>query len=174
MLVLLLFNTGGYQLLFQYLIYVSDSAVNNQINTNGYKSADLQLVKIPVHLNIVDWDDFKPVSGEIKVNDRYYNYAQLKMTRDTMYMMCLHNNDHVRLQNAGSAYAKDVSDAPQNKHSHDPLGKKNIAVSEYNCQFFSYNYTALGIFLKQSTWFIINHSDTPFIESPGKPPNNAC
>lgn len=174
LLVLLLFNTGGYQLLFQYLIYESESAVNNQINSNSYKPADLQLVKIPVHLSIVNWDDFKPISGEFRTNNNCYHYAQLKMTCDTIYMMCLRNNDRARLQNAGRAYAKDVSDAPQNKRSHDPLGKKGISLSEYNCQFFSYTYTAHGTFLKQTSWFVISYSANPFIESPGKPPDTAC
>ncbi len=174
MLLLLLFNTGGYQLLFQYLIYEADTSVDRQINTNSYRPNDLQLVKIPVHLNIVDWDDFKPISGEIKINNNYYNYAQLKMTRDTLYMLCLRNTDHSRLQNAGRAYAKDVNDSPQTKHSHNSSGKKVISLSDYNYQFFTYNYVSHSVIAKQRIQIVIIRSDNPFIESPGKPPNAAC
>ena len=174
MLLLLLFNTGGYQLLFQYLLYRADNIVNQQINNNGYKPTDLSLVKIPVHLNVVDWDDFKPISGELKIHDRYYNYAELKITRDTIYLMCLYNNDKPRLLKAGLAYARDVNDIPQNKKNHDTSGKKPISLSDYNCQFFTYNYTLQSISFKLNTCFAFIHSDNPFIESPGKPPNATC
>jgi len=67
MLVLFLFNLGGYQLLFQYFIYESDVSITQQINNNHYKSSDLVEVKIPVHLNnFQNWDEFKPVSRHLK------------------------------------------------------------------------------------------------------------
>ena len=81
MLALLLFNVGGYQLLFQYFIYQSDHSITENINNNRYRITDLVEVKIPVHLNIQDWGDFKPISGQIKVKETTYDYAELKMTR---------------------------------------------------------------------------------------------
>src|ERR1700759_5085324 len=100
MLALLLFNLGGYLLLFQYLIYQSDRSIIQKINNNHYKSSDLVEVKIPVHLNIQDWTEFEPISGVVQLKDNNYNYAELKMTRDTIYLMCIPNANKSRLVTA--------------------------------------------------------------------------
>jgi hypothetical protein len=172
MLALLLFNIWGYQLLFEYFIYQSDNSITEQINNNRYKPTDLVEVKIPVHLNIQDWDDFKPITGRIKVKETCYNYAELKMTRDTLYLMCISNNDKARLIKAGVIYAKAVNDVlPVSKKGHDQSTKKENTLSEYNLLTFNYKYSAYATAIKQSNCVITLSLDNPFIESPVKPPN---
>src|ERR1700761_8764985 len=100
MLALLMFNMGGYMFFFQYLIYRSDISINEQINNNRYKSTDLVEIKIPVKLNIQDWSEYEVISGQVKLKDTTYNYAELKMTRDTMYLKCIPNHEKGRLVNA--------------------------------------------------------------------------
>lgn len=119
-------------LLFQYFIYRSDSSINERINNNCYKATDLVEIKIPVHLVIQDWTEYEPISGQVQLKDNCYNYAELKMTRDTMYLMVIPNRDKARLVNANVIYAKQVSDIPMNKKSHLPSIKKNIGDNEYN------------------------------------------
>lgn len=132
MLVLLLFNLGGYMLLFQFFIYQSDRSINNRINNNRYKNSDLVEVKIPVHLAIQEnWSEYEPISGQVQFKDNSYNYAQLRLTRDTMYLLCVPNTDKSRLINANIIYAKQVSDIPMNKKSHTPVTKKSISENEY-------------------------------------------
>lgn len=138
MLVLLLFNIGGYMLLFQYFIYRSDNSITQRINNNRYKSSELVEVKIPVHLNIQDWNEYEPISGQVQLKDNCYNYAELKMTKDTLYLMCIPNHDKTRLINANIIYAKQVSDIPLNKKSQAPLTKKSINESQYNYQIIQY------------------------------------
>jgi len=172
MLALLLFNVGGYQLLFQYFIYESDNSITQQINNNHYKSSDLVEVKIPVHLNIQDWDGFKPISGQVKVKENCYNYAELKMTRDTLYLMCIPNHDKARLVNANVIYGKAVNDVlPLSKKGHEQSVKKANTLSEYNLLAFNYHYSAFGVTLKQTKQPVTLKLDRPFIASPGKPPN---
>ena len=131
MLMLLVFNLGGYQLLFQYFIYQSDDFITGQINNNRYKSTDLVEVKIPVHLVISDWDAFQPIGGQVKLKDKVYNYAELRLTRDTMYLMCLPNHEKARIINAKNVYNKQVNDIPVNKKSNLPLIKKNLSENYY-------------------------------------------
>jgi hypothetical protein len=138
MLSLLLFNLGGYMLLFHFFIYRSDSSILSRINNNRYKSTELVQVKIPVHLAIEDWTEFEPISGQVQLKDNSYNYAELKLTRDTMYLMCIPNHDKTRLVNANIIYAKQVSDIPMNKKSHLPLLKKSISESEYQYSIIDY------------------------------------
>jgi hypothetical protein len=126
-------------LLFQFFIYNSDSKILNRINNNGYKSADLVEVKIPVHLAIEDWTEYEPVSGRVQLKNNSYNYAELRMTRDTMYLLCIPNHEKTRLVNANIIYAKQVSDIPMSKKSHLPITKKSISDSEYNYTLLQYN-----------------------------------
>jgi len=131
MLALLLFNMGGYLLFFQYLIARSDTLIDEQINNNHYKSTDLVDIKIPVHLNIEDWNDYEVISGQVKIKDTIYNYAELKMTRDTMFLKCIANHEKGRLANAKVIYGNQVNDIPINKKSNLPLIKKNLSENEY-------------------------------------------
>jgi hypothetical protein len=140
----------------------------------GDKITDAKLIeiKIPVHFpTITDWDDYELIAGQIQLKDAYYNYVKLKMTRDTMYIVCLPNTTKTRLVNANIITAKEISDIPLNKSSHSTAIKKVGALSEYNLQAFQYNYSAFGIFLKQSPEPVSFNITNPFIESPGKPPN---
>ncbi|SDT42600.1 hypothetical protein SAMN05216490_3436 [Mucilaginibacter mallensis] len=172
MLVLFLFNLGGYQLLFQYFIYESDVSITQQINNNNYKPADLVEVKIPVQLNnFQSWDEFKPVSGQVKVKDNCYNYAALKMTRDTMYLMVIPNHDKAHIINAKNIYAKQINGIPLNKKSHEQTTKKANTLSEYNLLALQDIYSRYGIFLTQTNKPVSLKFDRPFIESPVKPPN---
>jgi len=171
MLMLFLFNLGGYQLLFQYFIYESDVSITQQINNNRYRSSDLVEVKIPVQLNnFQSWDDFKPVSGQLKVKDNCYNYAALKMTRDTLYLMVIPNHDKAHIINAKNTYARQVNGTPLNKKNHEQTAKKANTLSEYNLLALQDKYSRYGTFLSQINKPVLLNLDRPFVESPVKPP----
>ena len=171
MLALFLFNMGGYQLLFQYVIYRSDVAVSNQINNNQYQSTDLVDIKIPVHLNIQDWADYQPISGQIKDGATCYNYAELKMTKDTLYLKCIQNTDKAKLISAKIIYTKQLNDIPTGKKAHNAPVKKANTLSDYRLQAFTYHYNRFGVSFIQNIKPVTSKPDRPYISSPGKPPN---
>jgi hypothetical protein len=116
MLCSILFNLGGYTLLFQYLINRTDSSLYEQINDNRYKMNDLVAIKIPaVQKTVEDEAEYAPVSGQVKLKDTVYNFAYLKMTRDTMYLLCLPNKEKGRLKNARIIYSRQISDISYEK-----------------------------------------------------------
>ncbi|MGZ3751992.1 MAG: hypothetical protein ACXVB0_04580 [Mucilaginibacter sp.] len=170
LLVLLLFNTGGYMLLFQYVIYQSDHSISQRINNNHYKSTELIEVKIPVHLNIQDWGEYEPISGQVQLKDNCYNYAELKMTRDTLYLMCIPNHEKTRLVNANIIYAKQVSDIPLNKKSHVPLTKKSISENEYNYTVIQYQAAVTVDASTALPDYTASNITKPFIGIPCQPP----
>jgi hypothetical protein len=173
MLALLLFNLGGYLLLFQYLIYQSDRSIIQKINNNHYKSTDLVEVKIPVHLNIQDWTEFEPISGAVQLKDNSYNYAELKMTRDTIYLMCIPNTNKSRLVTANIIYARQVSDIPVNKKSHLPLIKKSISESECNYTITLYKALIPAENSKAGCNYAYSDIVKTTIDVPGQPPESA-
>ena len=167
-----LFNLGGYVLLYQYYIHQADVQMVKRIFDNKIDNAKLIELKIPVKMpTISDWDQYEEIVGQIQLKDAYYNYVKLKMTRDTVYFICLPNAVKTRLVNANIITAKEISDVPLSKKGQEPVSKKVNALSDYNLQAFHYSYSAFGIFLEQNNVPASVKLNNPFIESPGKPPN---
>lgn len=117
--------------LFQYFIYQSNKFNEEQISKNLYKASDLVEIKIPVNLpKITNWNSYERISGTIQLQENWYNYVKLRMTRDTLFVMCVPNYKTTRLINANIIYAREVSEAPLNaKKQAIPL--KNIAMFKY-------------------------------------------
>jgi hypothetical protein len=169
-----LFFTGGYVLVFQYLINQADSKMVKQVYDSKIDDHRLVLLKIPVNMpTITDWTDYETVAGQIQLKDAYYNYVKLKMTRDTMYLVCYANTAKTRLVKANIISAKEFSDVPMSKKT-DAIAKKLITLSEYNLYAFNYQYSLTGNIVKPSYFTPSSELNNPYISSPGKPPNTNC
>jgi hypothetical protein len=163
---------GGYALVFQYYIHESDVQMVKQLFDNKIDNAKLIEIKMPVNMpTIQDWTEYEEIVGQIQLKDAYYNYVRLKMTRDTMYFICVANTTKTRLVTANIITAKQISDVPFSKKGQEPVSKKVNALSEYNLQVFKYHYSANGILLKNNISLLTFKLTNPFIDSPGKPPN---
>lgn len=167
-----LFSIGGYTLLYRYYIHQSDVQMVKQIFDNKIDDTKLVEIKIPVDMpTIQDWNDYEVVEGQIQLKDAYYNYVRLKMTRDTMYFICIANETKTRLEHANVIAAKEINDVPLTKKGEAPVSKKINFLSEYNLQVFAYDYTAFGTNIKQIIKPALLQLSSPYIDSPGKPPN---
>ena len=131
MLILLLFNIGAYSFLFQYFIYRSDSSIINLINNNTYKISDLVETKIPMHMDVRGPAEYEIITGQIHLQDSCYNYAEIKITSDTLYLMCIPNHMKAQLVRANNLYVKQVNDMPVNKHRHHSFMKRSIHDGEF-------------------------------------------
>lgn len=125
---------------------------------------------------IQDWTEYEVIEGQIQLKDAYYNYVRLKMTRDTMYFVCIPNTAKTRLEKANIIIAKEISDVPLTKKGQQPAAKKvNTVLSEYNLQAFNYTYSAFGEAVNtNNNGFIPTQLHHPYISSPGKPPDHNC
>jgi hypothetical protein len=146
-----------------------------QIFDNKINNANLIEIKIPVHMpTMTNWTDYEVVEGQIQLKDAYYNYVRLKMTRDTMFFVCIPNSTKTRLVNANVITAKEINDVPLSKKGHDSAVKKINVLSEYNLQAFEYKYSEFEIHLKKGDKLLSYRLNDPYIDSPGKPPNFHC
>lgn len=139
-----LMNMGGYRLVFDYFIQESDLIMNEQIRDNHYKAEELVELKIPVKLpDIYSWNNYHSVSGQVQLKYHCYNYVKLKITKDTLYLMCLPNEAKSRLINTKTIYAKAIDDLPAGKKQAEPSSKKEISDKKYNIPSDSYrpNFT---------------------------------
>ena len=133
MLIVLLFNMGGYMLLFQYCIKASDDFANEQISKGFYKPEELVEMKIPVRMPYVQEQlRYENISGQIQLQGNCYNYVALKMTRDTMYVKCIPNYTKTKLISQNVIMAKEVSDSPLAKKNHASSLKKSATDNDFN------------------------------------------
>jgi hypothetical protein len=133
MLAVLVFNMGGYMLLFQYFIEVSDQVANQQISKGYYNPDELVEIKIPIRMPYVqEQRQYENISGQIQLKGSFYNYVARKMTRDTMYVKCIPNYAKTKLENNNVIAGKDVSDSPLTKKNHLPFLKKTGLDNDYN------------------------------------------
>ncbi|MBS1529080.1 MAG: hypothetical protein JSU01_02130 [Bacteroidetes bacterium] len=135
MVVAILFNSGGYDLFFQYLMYRSDSKIFDNINHSRYRTSDLIEVKVPVDFPAQApgeySGEYEPVSGQIQIKNDKYDYAEIKITRDTLYLRVMPNPELSKLVKANVLYGKLVNDlpTPNTKHSNNTLTKKSLSES---------------------------------------------
>jgi hypothetical protein len=136
MLAAVLFNTGGYDLFFQYMIYRSDNRILEQINNNHFQASHLVEIKMPVNLPAQAPQEYsgeyQPISGQVEVGNNRYDYAEIKITRDTIYLLVVPNPELNKLVKANVLYGKLVNDLPASnaKHTANPLTKKIISDRE--------------------------------------------
>jgi hypothetical protein len=167
-----LFYIGGYTLFFEYYIHQADVQMVKQIFDNKIDNTKLIEIKIPVNMPTVnDWTEYEVIEGQIQLKDAYYNYVRLKMTHDTMYFVCIPNTVKTHLVKANIITANQINDVPITKKGHDASFKKINTLSDYNLQAFKYHYQEFETQLKPNDKPVSFKLNSPFIDSPGKPPN---
>jgi hypothetical protein len=171
-----LFYLGGYMLVFQYFIHQSDVQIVKQMYDNKVNSQKLLELKVPVNMpTIQDWTEYEHIEGQIQLNNAYYNYVRLKMTRDTMYLICLPNDVKASLMKANIIMAKNLNDVPLSKKgANNPTTKKAEWGYDNVHQVIKCDYRPLAKLIREITSFLPCHLSNPYIESPGKPPNTSC
>ena len=145
-----------------------------QVYSNKIDDKNLVLLKIPVNMPTVnDWTEYETVAGQIQLKDAYYNYVKLKMTHDTLYLVCYANTAKTQLVKANLITAKQFSDVPMSKKG-DAVAKKLSILSEYNLTAFSFQHAIIANVVKPTYGALSSDLDNPYISSPGKPPNTNC
>jgi hypothetical protein len=132
------FNMGGYQLLFNYFEKEQGLRFIQQLDSQQYNEADLVEVKVPVlvpyHNN---WSDFERYDGEITIEGVHYNYVKRKVQNDTLILLCLPNQEKMQMQTARDQFFSLVNDLQSNDQNNSGKGSvpkpsvaKNV-ITEY-------------------------------------------
>ena len=165
-----LFSLYGHMALYQYFVYHSDKIFNEQISMNKYAVDDLVSVKVPVNMpTIENWKDYAYISGQIQFKNNSYNYVKIKMTRDTIYLMCVPNYKKTRLINKNIIDARKIADIPVGKKEHVPFGKA-ISLSDFNYQNIQYSFITPVSVLKTAVSNVKADLIKCSVASPAQPP----
>lgn len=169
-----LFTIGGYMPVLEYLIHQSDVQIVKEIYNNKINTKKLIELKIPVHLpDVQSWSDFDHVEGQVVLKDTFYNYVRMKITRDTLDLLCIPNTAKTRLQKANVILAREFSDVPLGKKGHDSSIKRSIDV-QYHLISTSYVHHQEPIWIMPQFRDIVFNLLDPFLKAPGQPPEGYC
>lgn len=153
-----------------YLVYQSDRLFNEQVSQGKYNVNDLVEVKIPVHMpTIQDWKDYTYINGQVQFQNNCYNYVKLKMTRDTIYLVCIPNYTTTRLADHNVIDARQIPDIPVSKKEHVPFGKINLAT--YNYQSLHYKFAIPLVMVRKNVNGDCLITSALFSSGPGQPPD---
>jgi len=90
-----LFNVIGYYGIYVVMITQAHTALNQKIDNNDYTTDQTFTVKIPLALPYpVQQNNFERVQGEFEYQGEYYKLVKQKYENDTVFVVCLKNNDH--------------------------------------------------------------------------------
>jgi hypothetical protein len=143
-----MFTICGHLFLYQYFVYRSDKLFNDQISKNRYNVNELVEIKVPVHTSInQNWNNFEKINGQVQFKNTCYNYVKLRLTKDTIYLMCIPNYEKTRLVNENIINAKNIADIPVNKKDHVPYGKL-VDLGKFSFPITLYKFSPVVITLQ--------------------------
>jgi len=118
---------------------------------------------------VVDWPDFEQIQGHVLYNGRNYNYVGLKVTRDTMFMLCLQNREKNQLLTEQTALEKETNDPLHGKKT-QALFKTAFNLVKYYAEQaqFVFSNSAPAIDKMNTSLHLLN--EDPFIGTRGRPP----
>lgn len=174
LLVIHLFNMGGYRIVFSLLEEKSHTHFVNKLDKGSYDDQELIELKVPYPLPYAaSWPEYQRYDGEIELNGVHYNYVKRKMLNDTLYLLCIPNTVKTDLQTAKQELTASLSDNP-NQHSKEqkssvPAVTKPYA-PEYNNQPAEFRFGLIMSTLINGFAFSETRFTQGFISSPFQPP----
>ncbi|WP_157473913.1 hypothetical protein [Flavihumibacter petaseus] len=126
------FNLAGYSMLFGYLSRQSTQQLEREIDNQHYNDQDLVEIKVPIQVPYLNsWGSYEPIEGEITINGNHHSYVKRKITRDTLFLMCLPNRKKDQLHLAKTDYGKSANDFDTDKKENN-TAKKEVNFPQYS------------------------------------------
>lgn len=125
LLLVFLFNVGGYYLVFIGLHHRSDLLLSKKIEGNQYNADETIELKIPVTLPYpLQQNGFERVDGKFEHQGTFYKLIKQKLENDTIYVVCIRDVASKNIANTLKDYVAKTNDLPANsKNSLNLLGK---------------------------------------------------
>jgi hypothetical protein len=111
----MLFNTVGYRFAFSFLENQSTQQLNIAIEEEKYDKRNLIEIKIPLNMPYFSDKEYEVAYGETEINGTHYEYVKRKVSNNTLYLLCLPNNNKTNLIAAKNNIEKNISETTNNK-----------------------------------------------------------
>lgn len=144
LLLVFLFNIGGYRLWYYFEEQRSDEQIVALLENEEYDEADLVTIKIPLYLPYqTNWKEFETTDGEIEVEGTIYKYVKRKVQHGELVLLCIPHHDKMQVNTARDDFFKYANDLAQN------TSDKNTRNSGHNFKSpLSDYYLCTGALLK--------------------------
>lgn len=170
LLAIYLFNIAGYQLLFSLAILHSDKLLVLRLDNNQYDNSELLEIKIPLKLPYYSSQtNYERLDGEANYQGSIYRYVKRKLANDTLYILCLKNEDKTQLKSARNDYAKKAHGLPAEKSS---TAKKVNLLSEHQLHFAEISIVEPSQIPSQHGFLFDSPLYSSFSEGDFQPPDN--
>jgi len=173
LLIIFLFNWFGYRLLSDYLQHRADTQLEAQLDQQQYNEASLIEIRVPLNMPYQSISsNFERYDGEIEFNGIHYKYVKRKVENGELVLLCLPNENRMRLQSARDEFFKLVNDLQHNAQGKTSTPGSSIKspVTEYWDQQNNWQVAALTIQLHQYTGYSRALPAFPLLTTPAQPP----
>lgn len=119
LVILLLFNALGFYGLLVGLQYQKQQRLLLSFDNGSYDQELTTLIKIPLAVPYAtEQHEYQRVNGGFEHQGEYYKLIKQKLSQDTLYVICMKDQDSKKINRALKDYAKTLTDKPVNgKHS---------------------------------------------------------
>ncbi len=173
LLLIFLFNWFGYRLLSDYLQHRADTRLEAQLDQQQYNEASLIEIRVPLNMPYQSISSsYERYDGEIEFNGIHYKYVKRKVENGELVLLCLPNENRMRLQNARDEFFKLVNDLQHNSQGKNSAPGVSIKspVTEYWDQQNNWQVEALAAQLHQYTGYTNIIPSFPLLTTPAQPP----
>ncbi|WP_276480634.1 hypothetical protein [Paraflavitalea pollutisoli] len=174
LLSLLSFNWFGYRILADILQQQADIALEAKLDQHDYDESRLVEMRVTLDLPYqTNWTDFERVDGEIEINGIHYKYVKRKVQDGQLVLLCLPNEQKMKLQTARDDFFKLVNDLQhpsQSKKSDNHAFSFHSFSTEYCSQRNEWSLAALHaepLHFRQTTAVI---PEGAYAATPEQPP----
>ncbi len=134
LMLILLFNLGGYRLVLSIMQQQSDNRLESLLDQNEYDESQLIEIKVAMNLPYQQrYTDFERHYGEIEIEGKVYSYVKMKVEGDYVIFKCIPNEQKQQLINIEDGLAK----ANSNVMDHSGQQKQhsvNFSLSDFDGQ----------------------------------------
>ena len=167
LLVIHVFNMGGYRIVFDQLEKNVSVELVQQLDKEEYRDDQLIEMKVPLPMPYqTNWADFERYNGEIEISGVHYNYVKRKVYNDTLILLCIPNQGKMKLNSAKEQFFSLVNDINNDNKAPVPVKSSILKTitSEYQDNRYEIAFSCpAGI----QSEFIVTHSNvTPQADLP--------
>lgn len=125
LLMVFLFNVGGYYIVFLGLRFHSDEELRVRLDSNRYDPDETIELKIPVTLPYPIYSEgFQRVDGRFEHAGEFYKLVKHMLQNDTLYVVCIRDRETRELVNTMKDYTHLTQTLPgANEKAQNFLGK---------------------------------------------------
>jgi len=113
MLFVFLLNVLGYYGIFVGLRLRNVQELVQKLDDNAYKASEAITFKMPITVPYnIDSRDFERVDGEFEHNGEVYRLVKQKLSQDTLYIVCVKDQESKKINQVLADYVKTFTDKP--------------------------------------------------------------